>query len=117
MAGAAGVLASFTTLVMTGAGVAAVDTAVPLHALFHIHDANAIAARTLNLGRQLRSWHHSRFSVDLVLLFMGLGQMLDHVGQHLPHVTVGDAVENLLAAAPCLQQASGPQETQMVGYQ
>ena len=48
-------------------------------------------------------------NTDVVVVFMRLDQMLDHVGQHLPHVAVGDAVEDLLAPPTRLQQTSGGQ--------
>jgi hypothetical protein len=37
-------------------------------------------------------------------MFMWLDEMLDHVGQHLPNVAIGDAVENLLAPPSRLEK-------------
>ena len=50
-------------------------------------------------------------------MFMRLDEVLDHVGQHIPDVAVGNAVENLLAPPPRLQQPCGAQQAQVVGHQ
>ena len=49
VAGAAGVLAASAGLVVIRARLTAVDAPVSLHALVRAHDANAVAARALNL--------------------------------------------------------------------
>ena len=49
VAGAAGVLAARGILVTIGGWLAAIDSPVPLDALVHAYDANAIATRTLSL--------------------------------------------------------------------
>jgi len=49
VAGAAGVMAALAVLVMIGAGVSTVNAPVPLHAVVHADDTNAVAARTFHL--------------------------------------------------------------------
>ena len=74
------------------------NAAVTLNPLARFNDADAIAARAFHsidgYGRHDLS---SCFNVDVVILFMGFSDMLDHVGLHLANVTVRDAVEDLLA--------------------
>jgi hypothetical protein len=45
------------------------------------------------------------FGVDVVVRFMRLDEMLDHVAQHLLHVAVGDTVKGVLAPDGALSAA------------
>jgi hypothetical protein len=112
-----GVVAPCPVLVVFGADLAAINAAIALDALADVNDADAIAARAFH---PLDGYSHDstpRLNVDIIFSVMWSSDVLDHVGQHLPNVTVGDAVEDLLALLVRLQQSSGAQQAQMMRHQ